>query len=107
MGVDLVGMSTLPEVTVAAHCGMKVCAFSVIASAIKYDEFSYEILKDDGDDKTKNDGSSKNTNEYKVTKNLVSIDHVKSGKKGGEILGQIINDVSINIIFCHFVVVIF
>ncbi|XP_065318773.1 purine nucleoside phosphorylase 1-like [Gordionus sp. m RMFG-2023] len=96
VGVDLVGMSTLPEVTVAAHCGIKVCAFSVIASAIKYDEFSYEILKDEGDDKTKNGGSSKKTNEYKVTKNLVSIDHesvVKSGKKGGEILGQIINDV--------------
>ncbi|CAK9299118.1 unnamed protein product [Gordionus sp. m RMFG-2023] len=98
VGIDLVGMSTLPEVTVAAHCGIKACAFSIIASAIKYDEFSYEILEDDGSDKTKmENGASKKTKyEYKVAKNEISIDHesvVNSGKKGGKILGQIINDV--------------
>jgi purine-nucleoside phosphorylase len=30
MGADVVGMSTVPEVLVAAHCGLKAAAFSVV-----------------------------------------------------------------------------
>ncbi|CAK9299125.1 unnamed protein product [Gordionus sp. m RMFG-2023] len=97
VGIDLVGMSTIPEVTVAVHCNIKACAFSLVGSAIRYDEFSYEIIKDDPNDiENKSNGPSKDTNyEYKVTKTDGSIYHdnvINLGKKGGELMGQIIND---------------
>lgn len=41
-GVDAVGMSTIPEVLVACHCGMKVFAFSLITNECIVDENSPE-----------------------------------------------------------------
>jgi len=32
MGIDAVGMSTIPEVIVASHCGIKTLAFSLITN---------------------------------------------------------------------------
>lgn len=40
IGADVVGMSTVPEVIAAAHCGLKVCAVSVIT-----DEAFHPILE--------------------------------------------------------------
>ena len=41
-GVDAVGWSTIPEVLVACHCGMKVLAFSLITNECIVDENSPE-----------------------------------------------------------------
>ena len=37
-GVDAVGMSTIPEVLVAGHCGIRVFAFSLITNECVLDE---------------------------------------------------------------------
>jgi len=41
-GVDAVGMSTIPEVLVACHCGIRVFAFSLITNECIVDEHSSE-----------------------------------------------------------------
>lgn len=33
LGADLVGMSTIPEIVVARHCGIRVLAFSLITNS--------------------------------------------------------------------------
>ena len=38
----MIGMSTIPEVLVACHCGMKVFAFSLITNECIVDEDSPE-----------------------------------------------------------------
>jgi purine-nucleoside phosphorylase len=39
-GIDAVGMSTIPEVLVASHCGIRVFAFSLITNSCKLEEGS-------------------------------------------------------------------
>ena len=38
LGIDAVGMSTIPEVLVANHCGIRVFAFSLITNECIIDE---------------------------------------------------------------------
>ena len=52
MGADLVGMSTVPEVIVATHIGMKVLAMSCVtnyAAGISNSPISHEEVKEIGD----------------------------------------------------------
>ncbi|PIE73923.1 MAG: purine-nucleoside phosphorylase [Deltaproteobacteria bacterium] len=46
IGADAVGMSSVPEVIVAVHSGMKVLAFSVIANVNDPDDFKPILLDD-------------------------------------------------------------
>ncbi|CAK9296764.1 unnamed protein product [Gordionus sp. m RMFG-2023] len=39
VGGDAVGMSTIPEVIAARHCGIKVCAMSLIATTIDFENY--------------------------------------------------------------------
>lgn len=46
LGADLVGMSTIPEVTVARHCGMKVAVLAIItnlAAGMHEESLSHEV----------------------------------------------------------------
>lgn len=46
LGADLVGMSTVPEVTVARHCGMKVVAIAIVtnlAAGMNPQPLSHEV----------------------------------------------------------------
>lgn len=51
VGADLVGMSTIPEVIVARHCGLKVFGMSVATNIANADNF--QGILNDGDDVVK------------------------------------------------------
>ena len=44
---DCVGMSTVPEIVAAHHCGMRVLAFSLITNAVTEDEAGEEAAHED------------------------------------------------------------
>lgn len=46
MGADVVGMSTVPEVIVAAHCGLRVVGFSVITDMCLPDALQPAIVEE-------------------------------------------------------------
>lgn len=46
LGADVIGMSTIPEVIVARHCGLKIAALSVVtnlASGLSSEQLSHEV----------------------------------------------------------------
>ena len=51
IGADLVGMSTIPEVIVARHCGIKVFGMSVVTNMSNF--LNVEKNLNDGDDVVK------------------------------------------------------
>jgi purine-nucleoside phosphorylase len=46
LGADVVGMSTVPEVVVAAHCGMKVLALSIVTDLCPADNLQPSNIKE-------------------------------------------------------------
>ncbi len=51
IGADLLGMSTIPEVIVARHCGMRVFGMSVVTNCAHFDNVTENL--NDGDDVVK------------------------------------------------------
>ena len=51
IGADLLGMSTIPEVIVARHCGMRVFGMSVVTNCANFDNTPHIV--NDGDDVVK------------------------------------------------------
>ena len=51
VGADLLGMSTIPEVIVARHCGLRVFGMSVVTNCANTDNVPKRL--NDGDDVVK------------------------------------------------------
>ena len=57
IGADLLGMSTIPEVIVARHCGLRVFGMSVVTNCANYDNVS-KVLNDADDVVTQADAAA-------------------------------------------------
>ena len=57
IGADLLGMSTIPEVIVARHCGLRVFGMSVVTNCANYDNVA-KVLNDADDVVTQADAAA-------------------------------------------------